>query len=1398
MQNKNPSSWIPSIFKEAESLDTTEVTTQVESTKPLPSGNGALKYEPSSDSSRSIHWARVLTIGVVGTLLVILGTSYLLTRIADNKTTISKGKISAAPASYTVMSLPLNNLAETGQLQVNQNSEVTLNGQLHLNNATVLTPISQPATPVAGEFYYDKTTNEPYYYNGSQFISMSSPGQVVNSIGGLSGIVELGPGLEVSNGKIATTPGPVTPKTIVTSLQGEDGTVLLASGEGINISGTTISNSGVTSFGGLTGALSVGNGLSVTGNTIASSINITSASSGLIVTPDGSGNFVLSLSGVGASGTVSLGPASAQADSSTNPSIFINKTGAGDLLELQFGGTDQFVVNSSGAITSGTIPYSSVTGTPSIVNSINSQSGAITLGGGLSIVGSLLSNSGVTNIGGTANQVNVSATVGNVTISLPQNIGVSSTPAFAGLTLNTTPLAVSSGGTGATTASGARADLSAAASGANSDITSLTTVTAVNDGASSLTVGTSGATLTLQGSVSSTIVAGSGGNTTSLAFAALNGNNTITFPASSGTVCTTIGNCLGSGGGANAALSNLSSVAINTSLIPGTTSINLGSSTAPFNNLFLGGSTSNNFELTGVATGGTQVLTLPNASGTICLDGSVSCGFATSGSGVTSISGTANQVNASSSTGAITLSLPQNIGTTSTPTFGGLTLSTALSVANGGTGSTTASGARADLSAAASGANSDITSLTAVTAINDGAATITVGNSGGVLTLQGSSTSTFSVGSGANTTSLAFAALSGNNTITFPASTGTVCTTVGNCLGGGGGANVGLSNLSGVAINTSLLPGTTTINLGSATAPFNNLYLGGSTSNNFELTGTATGGTQVLTLPNASGTICLEGSANCGFGASGSGVTSITGTVNQVIASSSAGNVTLSLPQSIATTSSPSFAGLTLNTTPLAVTSGGTGSTTAAGARGNLGAAASGANSDITSLTTVTAVNDGASSLTVGSTGATLTLQGSASSTIVAGSGANTTSLAFAALSGNNTITFPASTGTVCTTIGNCLGSGGGANASLSNLSSVAINTSLLPGTTTINLGSATAPFNNLYLGGSTSNNFELTGAATGGTQVLTLPNATGTICLENSANCGFAVSGSGVSSITGTANQVNASASTGAITLSLPQSISTTSTPTFGGLTLSTALSVGNGGTGATTAAGARSDLSAAASGANSDITSLTVVTAINDGASTITVGSTGGVLDLQGSSSSTFTVGSGANTTSLAFAALSGNNTITFPASTGTVCTTVGNCLGGGGGGANVALSNLSGVAINTSLIPGTTTINLGSASAPFDNLYLGGSTSSNFDLTGTATGGTQVITLPNSTGTICLENSVSCGFGTSGSGVTSIYGTSDQVIASASTGSITLSSTSKYCYDFIAVFCRFNSEHHSAGNY
>src|SRR3989344_8458036 len=78
----------------------------------------------------------------------------------------------------------------------------------------------------------------------------------------------------------------------------------------------------------------------------------------------------------------------------------------------------------------------------------------------------------------------------------------------------------------------------------------------------------------------------------------------------------------------------------------------------------------------------------------------------------------------------------------------------------------------------------------------------------------------------------------------------------------GSGANTALSNLSSVAINAALIPGLPgTLDIGSATLPWANIYFAGTSSNpasnNFEFTGISTSGTRVITFPDASGIIIL-------------------------------------------------------------------------------------------------------------------------------------------------------------------------------------------------------------------------------------------------------------------------------------------------------------------------------------------------------------------------------------------------------------------------------------------------------------------------------------------------------------------------------------------------------------
>lgn len=93
------------------------------------------------------------------------------------------------------------------------------------------------------------------------------------------------------------------------------------------------------------------------------------------------------------------------------------------------------------------------------------------------------------------------------------------------------------------------------------------------------------------------------------------------------------------------------------------------------------GETSGYVALTAGFTPAGQTYTLPQAypavSGYVLVSttgGAMSWVAASSLGGVNSITGTANQVIASSPTGAVTLSLPQDIATTSTPNFGGVTI----------------------------------------------------------------------------------------------------------------------------------------------------------------------------------------------------------------------------------------------------------------------------------------------------------------------------------------------------------------------------------------------------------------------------------------------------------------------------------------------------------------------------------------------------------------------------------------------------------------------------------------------------------------------------------------------------------------------------------------------------
>lgn len=121
-----------------------------------------------------------------------------------------------------------------------------------------------------------------------------------------------------------------------------------------------------------------------------------------------------------------------------------------------------------------------------------------------------------------------------------------------------------------------------------------------------------------------------------------------------------------------------------------------------------------------------------------------------------------------------------------------------------------------------------------------------------------------------------------------------------------------------------------------------------------------------------------------------------------------------------------------------------------------------------------------------------------------------------------------------------------------------------------------------------------------------TLTAGTG-VSVTNGAGS-ISIANTGVLSLTGTADEVDVSASTGAITLSLPSTINANTTGNAANVTGTVAIA--NGGTGATTAAGALSSLGAYAASNPSGYTSNTgTVTSITAG-----TGLTGGAITTSG----------------------------------------------------------------------------------------------------------------------------------------------------------------------------------------
>jgi hypothetical protein len=676
------------------------------------SGEGAYMKPKSRSSLMRFNKLSFIVTGAVliFTILAVVGGLYFASSSGHNAKN-SGPKVN----DFAVSSLKVEGLNPSQELQLNQPGHLDVNGQLKVNNTIVLAPLAQPTNAVTGELYYSQTNNQPYYYNGKQFIGLGSKG--VTSIQGQSGDVSFSAGSGISlNGTHILNSG-------VTDINGTNNQVQVSQSTGsITLSlPQDISPSSTPSFTGITtGSLTARTGdndlaigsltqaLSLQGSatTISDSNNgnttevvfDTPTSNNVLTVPDVSGEICTSANNCQQTATTgsyinlqASSPGSAQVGNFNISGTAIVGTLIGGNIQSTTAAISGQLSAGSASITGGIaannasinnlVTAGSFSGDGANITNVNAaelsgEQSSYYLDASNINTGTLADNrlsTDVTLQGNTFNGVNQLVKL-DTNGDLPAVSGAALTNLNANA-ISSGSVAVAYGGTGAITAPAARANLQAAKSGANSDITSLLDLTAITP-ASALTIGSTSENLTLQGAT--TILSDTqGGYTNTLSFATPSANDAIVLPNASGTVCLSSGNCSGSGSGyANVSLSNLNNLSINTSLLPESGgAVNLGSSSLPFGTVSVSDGGSYSYTLSGATTTSNKNVILPTFAGataTLCLTTGNCAG---AGGGVITSGGTTNTIALFSGTQQIGNSIiSQDSGATTITVSGQLTV----------------------------------------------------------------------------------------------------------------------------------------------------------------------------------------------------------------------------------------------------------------------------------------------------------------------------------------------------------------------------------------------------------------------------------------------------------------------------------------------------------------------------------------------------------------------------------------------------------------------------------------------------------------------------------------------------------------------------------------------------
>lgn len=443
-----------------------------------------------------------------------------------------------------------------------------VSGQLRVNNTLVLSPSSQPTQTTTGELYFDKSSNRVRYFDGSSYQEIASTNDITEAL-------QQQPAARTDTGNVTNVIQQYLTQQTINNYESADDAALQTNNNvftGINTftAPSSFDQVSVTDFA-ASGAAALQGSLTVSGATLLGS---TSASSLLLS----------SALGVASGGTGS--------SSFTSNEIVIGN-GTGALTTIPNGAPGLCLLATAAAPQFQTCPGGAAAGVDSLVG----------LTGTLSIANATAAGSTITIDTATASAKGIASfnasnlTVTNGSVNTIQDISVSSAPTFSNLTL-TTPLSITSGGTGASSTQAA--------------INSLSQLT------------TAGDLLYFNGSNSNRLSRGANGqcltsSAVSIAWSSCGPGEADTLASVTARGATTDTALLLQGGVTSRGLT------IDTaSSSDDTISITVNG----------GGTSRYTGQITAEDLTANRTWTLPDASGTFCIQGSSTCGFASStGSG---------------------------------------------------------------------------------------------------------------------------------------------------------------------------------------------------------------------------------------------------------------------------------------------------------------------------------------------------------------------------------------------------------------------------------------------------------------------------------------------------------------------------------------------------------------------------------------------------------------------------------------------------------------------------------------------------------------------------------------------------------------------------------------------